>query len=70
MLYDPEPARQIFKPNLKNKTKMNWVKDRYCANRDKDYGLIDEGQGYNNKNKTSYENSWLIKSSFQPKKIA
>jgi hypothetical protein len=42
---DPEIQKGII-PKLKNRTRYNWVKDRYCANRDKEGQMIPETERY------------------------
>jgi hypothetical protein len=62
---NPDLKRGI-KAKAKNFARLNWIKDRYCANRDKEHGLIQESEGF--ASQVSFDNA-LLRANLHPKKL-
>lgn len=52
----------------KNLSRLNWIKDRYCANRDKEQGVINAAEGFGFANRTN-PNAPLLRASLLPKRL-
>jgi hypothetical protein len=55
-------------PKAKNLARLNWRKDRYRANRDRENGVMPDIEGFDSTTKQG-EKAWLLRSSLNPKKL-